>query len=222
MADASDDFNRANGALGANWTTFGSAPQIVSNTVRGTSGSNNRALYTAAAFEDDQYSEMEVRSTDSGHFQGVIVRGNAAAQTGYVAYARQSAGNKVTLFILTGGGEATGIDGDEGAAGNWTVGDVVRLGIVGNQLTVYRNGTPVLGPTTDSNIASGTPGIDLVNNNTSVGDNWLGGPIVEAGGSPEPSSRRMMQGRGGMTGGMQMKRSRGGVYVPEHRIMRVA
>jgi hypothetical protein len=43
-----------------------------------------------------------------------------------------------------------------------------------------------------------------------------------ASGAPEPSSRRMMQGRGGMTGGMQMRRRASGLYMPQHRLLRAA
>lgn len=40
-------------------------------------------------------------------------------------------------------------------------------------------------------------------------------PPAAAAGTPEPASRRMMQGKGGITGGMQMKRRENGLYVPE-------
>ena len=40
-----------------------------------------------------------------------------------------------------------------------------------------------------------------------------------AGGAPESSSRRMTQGHGGMTGGMQMKRRASGLYVPRRELI---
>jgi hypothetical protein len=61
-----DDFNRADGGLGANWTTITGtgAPQIVGNLVQpvavgGATGS--QSLYTAITWPNTQYARCRVR-----------------------------------------------------------------------------------------------------------------------------------------------------------------
>lgn len=67
---ASDNYNRANGGLGANWTTpaGANAPTISGNQVVGTGG-DCFAYWSADAFTDDQYAEYtlpDVTHPDSG------------------------------------------------------------------------------------------------------------------------------------------------------------
>src|SRR5579863_1167033 len=59
----SDNFNRANGGLGSNWTTMTgtNAPQISSNLLQpGTANTVNAAFWTANSFANDQYVQAKM------------------------------------------------------------------------------------------------------------------------------------------------------------------
>ena len=77
-ATVSDDFNRADGGLGPNWTTVAgaAAPQVVSNNLRvGTSGTLNSAYWSAATFGGDQFAQASLpNSPGSQYGPGIAVR----------------------------------------------------------------------------------------------------------------------------------------------------
>ena len=77
-AVATDDYNRSNGAIGANYEDGygGVAPEVESNQlVSGSSGNDGSAEWTADSFNNDQYSEIEVTDDTNGeHYVGVNVR----------------------------------------------------------------------------------------------------------------------------------------------------
>ena len=61
---ASDDFNRADGGLGANWTAISDGGMsIASQQVTGTAAQVTGDMWTATTFSSDQYSEVQVTST---------------------------------------------------------------------------------------------------------------------------------------------------------------
>lgn len=86
---ATDNFNRANGGLGANWTTNGgyTAPSIVSNAVPSVNAVDLGATYSAAnAGQDDMYAKLDstVVNLNTGNDIMVWVRmPNDATDTGY-------------------------------------------------------------------------------------------------------------------------------------------
>lgn len=91
--DWSDDFNRADGALGANWSTFALGadttvvPQVVSNAVRAKlTSSNNQAnqCYAIAAaavcLTDNMATRGQLAAGQNGLYTGPIVRADANGQ----------------------------------------------------------------------------------------------------------------------------------------------
>lgn len=106
----SDDFNRANGGLGSNWTTITgqNAPAIDSNVVKGnTSSGRSGAWYNATTLNENQKACVKVTSpSDAG---GVTVRVQPSAQTYYflvtngtqLAVGRRVAGTNYTLATYT-------------------------------------------------------------------------------------------------------------------------
>src|SRR5262249_34747253 len=59
-AHASDDFNQANGSLGADWARIhGGGLSVSSQAVKGSSGLAG-AVWTAGTFTSNQYSQIEV------------------------------------------------------------------------------------------------------------------------------------------------------------------
>src|SRR5260370_17585831 len=74
----SDNFNRADGALGGNWTTVPgtAAPKIVSNTLRvGTASAVNSAYWSASTFSSDQFAQASLpNSSGTQYGPGIAVR----------------------------------------------------------------------------------------------------------------------------------------------------
>jgi hypothetical protein len=59
----------------------------------------------------------------------------------------------------------------------WTDGDTLRLEVQGSALTAYRNGTAIGAAQTDTNLATGQPGLANVGGGVTAGtwDNFEGG-----------------------------------------------
>lgn len=156
----SDNFTRANGALGSNWTTQSgtTSPTIVSNAVEcATLANHTAAVYSGAAFPADHWAEIRL-STLNSDYAGPAVRMATGADTDYVAFASAPFGSSTSLTIAKRIASAY----TQLAIGTFTVatGDLLRLSIVGTTLTLYLNGVSVL-TATDSSINSGSAGFIL-------------------------------------------------------------
>lgn len=159
---ATDNFTRANGGLGANWTTVtgASAPQIVGNLVEpaAVGGTNSEARWNADALGNDQYAEIVIvaLNTASGRQAAAMVRCASAARTFYSAQASGPLGATTTITL------------EKRVAGTKTVlgsvvttvaaNDVLRISAVGTVLTATLNGATVI-QLIDSTIAAGSPGL---------------------------------------------------------------
>lgn len=176
---AYDNFNRANGAIGASWTVNGGGLNVASNAIQGTTGgSNNSAAWNQNSFSTSaQFAQVTVTSLNgTSDFVGPSVLNSTSAQNFYDCLEDSS-----TLLIqkVAGGGGTTLAS----AAVTAAVGDVLRLEafLTPNvfpqsvTLTCYRNGAQAL-QTTDTTYTSGLPGVDLFNNVATV-DNWSGGNL---------------------------------------------
>lgn len=157
-----DNFNRANGGLGANWTTqtSRSAPQIVGNLVEASAvgaATDSASHWNADAFNADQFAQIQIAAinTDVNKAVGVMVRSAAAAQTYYKLTAKGPIGLSLCELTKTIAGVNTTL-----ATGTevFSVGDLLRLTVTGTTLVATRNGAPFM-QTTDSGIATGQPGI---------------------------------------------------------------
>ena len=80
----SDDFNRANGSLGADWTDMSVGGLAISNdAVVGTNATGNSGdIYTGETFGSDQFSQIELTSTQlsGGQWIGPAVRAQDGGQ----------------------------------------------------------------------------------------------------------------------------------------------
>ena len=168
MTTATDDFNRANGAIGGNWTTgIGGAPDVTSNQLTCGGTSEHITYRTAESFGDDQYSQIEVRT--HGDFSGVTLRG--ASNNLYLAGASS---NTVFGFSKVTAGGFTNLDG--WASNPWITGGIMKAEAIGSLLRCYQNGF-LVGSTHDTTFTTGSPGLRLWNVST-VFDNWAGGDGV--------------------------------------------
>ena len=181
---ATDDFNRADAAtLGANWTTITGETtwKIVSNQAQPTrpSGSGDHSnFYNAVTWPDDQYSQAKIvndsgSSAGSDEGGGLHVRAASAARTYY-------------RCVMNDSGSSNNLGISKQVAGSYTnlgfrsqafaANGILYFSVVGTTITVKWNGTQVGATFTDSSIASGSPGVSLSSNMTSVIlDDWEGG-----------------------------------------------
>lgn len=181
---ATDTFNRANGGLGANWSTptGGTAQQIVSNNVESTvTNSYNAQYYNAASFSTDQYSEVTIGTLAASNYMGPIVRMQPGSNSGYVAQINGPTGsaNTTAILLTMTNGVTTNIATNFGGVTTTPqIGDVFRLSVVGNVLSLYQNGTLVLqGNDVNNTYMTGQPG--MFNYSATIGNSqiskWTGG-----------------------------------------------
>lgn len=151
---ATDNFNRADGALGANWTgSVGGDLTIVSNEVRGaTDGADNSMYWSADTPDNAQYAQCKIAVTGTGHYKGPLVRASAT--------------DWVVLDAMGGlGWEIEWYNG-----GSWTVigstwstspanGDIGRLEANGSAFTAKVNGTTRITGSNASAPSSGRGGL---------------------------------------------------------------
>ena len=171
---ATDDFNRADGGLGPNWTAMSDgAMAISSQAVIGTVGTTTGEIRTGETYPGDQYSQVEVTSTQltGGQWIGPAVRVQNGGQNCYLGiYYWNSGSPELMLF--------------ERNAGNWTelsayntaplaAGTQLRLVAAGNTISFLENGVQRIS-LSDGTFTGGAPGIMAYGN--AKADNWSGGP----------------------------------------------
>src|ERR1051326_7542872 len=180
IQQASDNFNRANAPLtsaGWNTVTGTGSLNIVSNAVEvNAAGTQSGAFYNTGTWANDQYSEIRITTLSASSGCGPMVRCSNSAATYYAVL-------PTTLGVTTA-------SLDKVVAGGFTfiatitfntalaTGDIIRLGVVGNSLTVYQNGVQCGASHTDSAITSGFPGLSAKVTTTvtnGVFDDWAGG-----------------------------------------------
>ena len=128
MASYSDNFDRADGEIGANWVEDNGDIDIVSNRANNqTAGAFNRARYASALDSADHYCEAGISSAESTVDGGVTCRQASSTQTYYTAaYIEQSNGTGYRLRKLVAGAE-TDLDTAASGAGE----KVIKLTVNG-------------------------------------------------------------------------------------------
>lgn len=163
----SDDFNRADGALGAPWVVIEGGLAIVGNHVTTTAGAPNTARYDHT-FAADQWAEADVTTVDIGSLLP-IVRINGADL--YYLWMGNVAG-VLEIWKRVGGSYSK-----VGSSAACPTSYKARLEAEGTTLRAYINGTLAI-TATDSSIATGQPGM-LGSDNSSAQtlDNWRSGDM---------------------------------------------
>lgn len=190
---ATDNFNRSDGGLGANWTGIGgngTGCEVVSNTAQLVSfGSNHFNYYDGASFDDDQSSEVVIvtgTALDADMLgPGPTTRGSDLGGSGGT-YFLSARGNELGLHrFAAGGGLTSYID-----FGGVTLadGDTVKLTSEGTLHTAYHNDVEIFDHT-DATFTSGKPGIGgrIENDETTLAegamDDWEGLSLGGGGGA---------------------------------------
>jgi Putative esterase len=186
---ARDDFNRADGSLGPNWTAdplWGDGASIAGNQVVSSLSNGGALFWTAAAFSPDQFSQIRI-SGAIGDWVGVSVRGKISPAQGYWLVVRADGAH---LYAFVSGTFYELVHDVTG----WSTGDTLRLEVrtvAANtaRLTVYRNGSTLFEHQDASHfIASGQPGIGLFATTAVSFDDWRGGEVNGAPVTPSVSN----------------------------------
>jgi hypothetical protein len=186
-----DNFNRANGGLGTNWTSNGltGSLAIVSNQVTGSgtagqvsAGYNNQAIFSPNQFAEVMITKMNA-TTDSA---GITVRSTGQNVGGVVnMFGCIESTTTMTLFQDVNGTVNTVTQAITGAAGDIVRGEIVGqvvpgLGsgstIGGQFLTCYQNGVSIVTSNLSPAFTVGYPGL-WVTGNTMTVDNFSGGNL---------------------------------------------
>ena len=172
---ASDNFNRADGGLGANWAaTSDGGMAIASQQVTGTAGVLTGDTWTANSFTSDQFSVVQVTSTQLSGTQwiGAAVRAQNGGHSAYVGIYSWNSGSPVLqLFKRSGNTNWTQL-GSSYSSGPLTAGTQLEVAAVGSTISFWQNGVKRIS-VTDSSFTGGAPGIMI--NGSGTADNWSGG-----------------------------------------------
>ena len=172
----SDSFDRANGALGSNWTTVSgaAAPQIVSDSLTvGTASALNSAYWSASTFGNDQFAQATMPDSSGTQYgPGIAVR--LSSTKGYFLWYGNSP-NTVSLWKM-GSSTSWSTLKQSGPLTISPATDVWRIQVVGSTISGYQNGNLVV-QATDTSIKSGSPGVWLYYSPDQI-DNWSGGDVA--------------------------------------------
>ena len=174
---ASDDFNRANGSLGPNWTDMADGGMVISSdAVSGGNASGNTGdMWTASTFASDQFSQIQLTSNQLNGSQwiGVTVRAQDNGLAGYTGLYWWNNGNPLLMLFSRSGGNWTQLGGSV-PTGPLPGGTVLEVDASGSSISLLENGSQVIAAT-DSSITGGAPGIMAFG--TATAADWTGGSL---------------------------------------------
>jgi hypothetical protein len=180
---ASDDFNRADGSLGPNWTDISDGGlAITSQAVAGTAASGvSGDIRTAETYASNQYSQVTVTATQLTGQQwiGPMVRAQNGGQNAYVGVYSWSNGSPVLMLFKRSGSNSWTQLGSTYNSGPLSAGDQLEVVAIGSTISFLLNGVTQISAT-DASFTGGAPGI--MSYGTGQVDNWSGGTINVTGG----------------------------------------
>lgn len=146
-----DDFNRANGSLGANWTNGnGTPPQITSNAaaMSGTTDGLYPSKYNSSVNTNSYFVQATCVNPTSVS-SGIIIRLPASGWTIYVILFCGNASSAIgTANTSAGGGYTNRTTGGPSYAN----GDTIRIECVNNVYTAKKNGSTTISWTDSGNL----------------------------------------------------------------------
>ena len=170
-----DNFNRAGGSLGKNWTGIPDGRMVISShATTGTSASGiSGAIWASTAFTSNQYSQVEVASTQLTGTQwiGSAVRVQRGGQDAYLGIYWWNEGKPQLKLYLRHSGNFIPI-GSVYNSGPLAAGTRLKLMAIGNTIAFMENGVQRIA-VADGTLTRGTPGIMAYG--AAKGDNWSGG-----------------------------------------------
>ena len=191
----SDNFNRADGGLGSGWTAVSDGGMSISSqAVAGVGGATTGDIRTAETYGSDQFSQVEVTSTQLSGAQwvGPAVRMQNGGQNAYLGiYFWNSGSPALMLFVRKAGGWQ---QLSAATTGPLAAGTQLKLTAVGSTISFLVNGVQQMS-VTDATLTGGAPGI--LAHDHSTADNWAGGAASGTGGGGGARRHLELHGRGG-------------------------
>ena len=169
----SDNFNRANGTLGAGWTDMSDGGMAISSqVVAGTKSAYSGDMRTGETYASDQSSQIEVTSTQlsGGQWLGAAVRAQNSGQNLYLGLYFWNSGTPELMLYKRISGNWTQL-GSSSFQGALAAGTQLTLSVTGSKLTFSQNGVARI-TATDTSLTGGAPGIMAYG--SPKGDNWVG------------------------------------------------
>jgi hypothetical protein len=148
MTTFTDDFNRSNGAPGANWADGTGLWAIVSNQLSSGAAGGTIVIRAVTAMATNDNSAQVTIAATAAVSHGIWCRGNAGFTQGYLW---RNDGASWTLFSVVGG-SFTSIGSFAAAA---VAGDVMKVQAVGSTIKGFVNGVQRVS-VTDTAVATGT------------------------------------------------------------------
>lgn len=148
MTTFTDDFNRSNGAPGANWVDGTGLWVIASNQLASGSAGGTIVIRAATAMATNDNSAQVTIAATAAVSHGIWCRGNAGFTSGYLF---RNDGTSWVLFSVTGG-SFTSIGSYAAAA---VASDVVKVQAVGSTIKGFVNGVQRVS-VTDTAVTTGT------------------------------------------------------------------
>ena len=192
---ASDDFDRADGTLGANWTTRTGAedPQIVSSKLRAkTVDFTACSGYTGITWPNNQWSQGILDTVGGATYteHGLILRYQVANALRYRCYITGPAGAAKDAEIRDTAGAVIATRSDVITS----AGDLMTFDVVGTRFRLWQNSTLLL-TANDSVQLSGSPGVNLYISpggslSDMIMDDWIGGDFAPLSSAQAQRNRR--------------------------------
>ena len=178
---SSDDFNRADGSLGAGWSAVSDgALSIASQAVVGTSATAG-GIRTAETYGSDQSSQVQLTSTQlsGGQWVGPAVRARNGGQDTYLGIYFWNNGSPQLRLYKRNAGAWTQL-GSSYNSGALAAGTTLQLSAVGSTISFLQNGVTRI-TASDTSITGGAPGI--ITYGKAKADNWVGASATSSSGS---------------------------------------
>jgi hypothetical protein len=196
-AGAADNFNRANGALGSNWTAISDGALTISSQLVGgaNGGGVTGGIWNAATFGSDQSSQIEVTTTQltGGQWIAAVVRVQNNGQNGYAGLYFWNNGSPVMMIFKRTSGSWAQL-GSTYSSGALAAGTQLQLKAAGSTISFLQNGVQRIS-VADTSYTGGAPGIMAYG--TGKADNWAGGSLGGGGGGGMFSVGGTVSGLGG-------------------------
>ena len=197
-----DDFNRANGSLGPNWTDASDGGlTITGQQVAGTAGNSYSGdIRTAETYPADQFSQITLTSTQltGGQWIGAAIRMQNGGQNQYLGIYFWNNGSPDLMLFKRNASNWTQL-GTTYNSGPLSAGTTLQVQATGATISLLQNGVQRISAT-DTSVATGAPGIMAYG--TGKADNWSGGA---ASASPPPSTYSVGGAVSGLSGSVVLQ-----------------
>ena len=173
---ASDDFNRADGGLGSNWTAVSGGGLAISSQVAvgtSSSGGDTGDIWAGSSFGSDQFSQITLTSAQpsGGQWIAAVVRAQNSGLSAYAGLYFWNYGNPELMLFKRTSGNWTQLGGVY-SSGALPAGTQLQVQAAGSTISFIENGVQRLS-VTDTSLTGGAPGI--MASGPAAADNWSGG-----------------------------------------------